>query len=234
LIDLHIHSTFSDGKDFPEDMVRAAIAMGLQTVALCEHVRQTTGWFPEYIREVQRLKQKYKKIIRVYSAIEVKVVDLAGNIDTRPEFFVADIVYAAVHRVPLGKGEFCSGQEDRKTLKSNWLSCLRAAILHNDHVTALAHLFLPAIQYGLEINKSDIQNLAQLVASSEKAVEISLKYGHPAQDQFFYLLAGKVPFTIGSDSHSVQEMLERKQALEIAWKKWGRFCECRIDRAGSG
>lgn len=42
-IDLHVHSTASDGTDAPGDVVRAAAAAGLDTVALTDH-DTTAGW----------------------------------------------------------------------------------------------------------------------------------------------------------------------------------------------
>jgi predicted metal-dependent phosphoesterase TrpH len=41
--DLHLHSNHSDGTETPADVVRAAHAHGLRTVALTDHDR-TTGW----------------------------------------------------------------------------------------------------------------------------------------------------------------------------------------------
>ncbi|MFD6064697.1 PHP domain-containing protein [Rhodococcus wratislaviensis] len=43
LIDLHTHSTASDGTDSPADLVRAAGAAGLDTVAITDH-DTTAGW----------------------------------------------------------------------------------------------------------------------------------------------------------------------------------------------
>jgi 3',5'-nucleoside bisphosphate phosphatase len=42
-IDLHVHSTASDGTDSPGDVMRAAAAAGLDTVALTDH-DTTAGW----------------------------------------------------------------------------------------------------------------------------------------------------------------------------------------------
>ncbi|AOW94339.1 phosphatase [Rhodococcus sp. WMMA185] len=43
MIDLHTHSTASDGTDSPEDLVRAAEAAGLDVMALTDH-DTTAGW----------------------------------------------------------------------------------------------------------------------------------------------------------------------------------------------
>lgn len=37
MIDLHIHSTFSDGTDTPEQLLALAEGMGLRAIALCDH-----------------------------------------------------------------------------------------------------------------------------------------------------------------------------------------------------
>ncbi|MGB6072668.1 MAG: PHP domain-containing protein, partial [Rhodococcus sp. (in: high G+C Gram-positive bacteria)] len=43
LIDLHTHSTASDGTDSPAELVRAAAEAGLSVVALTDH-DTTSGW----------------------------------------------------------------------------------------------------------------------------------------------------------------------------------------------
>ena len=35
--DLHMHTTFSDGENTPEEMIQAAIALGLDAVGMSEH-----------------------------------------------------------------------------------------------------------------------------------------------------------------------------------------------------
>ncbi|MGN6607749.1 MAG: PHP domain-containing protein, partial [Jatrophihabitans sp.] len=42
-IDLHAHSTASDGTDSPSDLVRKAAAAGLDVVAITDH-DTTAGW----------------------------------------------------------------------------------------------------------------------------------------------------------------------------------------------
>ena len=45
--DLHTHSTFSDGTDTPEELVRAAREAGLSAVALCDH--NTVAGLPRFV-----------------------------------------------------------------------------------------------------------------------------------------------------------------------------------------
>ena len=47
LCDLHTHSVFSDGTDTPEEIVKAAVSLGLSAVALCDH--NTVDGLPEFL-----------------------------------------------------------------------------------------------------------------------------------------------------------------------------------------
>ena len=127
MLDLHVHTTFSDGKNSPEEVVLQAIELGYRGIALCEHIRAESMWFVEYLSEVARLRCKYGNHIRIYTALESKITDHRGGVDARPEFFDVDIFYAAVHRIALGENLFSSGKENRVLLKEAWFDSLIAA-----------------------------------------------------------------------------------------------------------
>lgn len=76
--DFHVHSKFSDGGSFAEDVVLSAIDKGLDAIGFSEH-SYTPMDFPyclhldkieEYAKECARLKEKYKDKIDVYHGIE--------------------------------------------------------------------------------------------------------------------------------------------------------------------
>ena len=75
--DLHMHSTFSDGKNTPEEMILAAIALGLDGVGLSEHsftrmddCGVSAESAPAYQAEMARLKAKYAGKIEVLCGLE--------------------------------------------------------------------------------------------------------------------------------------------------------------------
>jgi len=87
--DLHMHTTYCDGKDSAEDMVLAAYEMGLETVGISGH---SFTWFDtsycmseegtsEYIAEVNGLKSAYEGRIKVLLGTEL---DYWADIDTAP------------------------------------------------------------------------------------------------------------------------------------------------------
>ena len=76
--DLHTHSTYSDGKNTPEEMVLSAIEKGLKTIGISDH--SFTSFDPSYcmkpeliegyIEEIEKLKIKYRDKIEVLCGLE--------------------------------------------------------------------------------------------------------------------------------------------------------------------
>ncbi len=76
--DLHIHSDYCDGKDRPEQIVRAAIARGLDCIGFSSHSYtffdesycMSKDKIPAYQAEIAALKEKYKDRIQILCGIE--------------------------------------------------------------------------------------------------------------------------------------------------------------------
>ncbi len=72
----HIHSTFSDGKNTPEEIILEAIKKGFISIGFSDHgytfydlrycMKDQTG----YINEIKKLKEKYKNQIQIYLGVE--------------------------------------------------------------------------------------------------------------------------------------------------------------------
>ena len=75
----HTHTTFSDGKNTPEEMVRAAIALGMPAIGFSDHSDtpcdrsycMKSAQYPAYLAELNRLKEKYADQITVLRGIEL-------------------------------------------------------------------------------------------------------------------------------------------------------------------
>ncbi len=76
--DFHTHTTYSDGKNTPEEMILAAIAAGIKTLGITDHSYTDfdDGFcmkcedIDAYFAEVNALKEKYKDKIKVFCGIE--------------------------------------------------------------------------------------------------------------------------------------------------------------------
>ena len=72
----HMHATFSDGKNTPEEVVQAAIEKGFTSVGISEHgytgfdLRYCMQDEEGYFSEMSRLKSKYKDKIEIYTGVE--------------------------------------------------------------------------------------------------------------------------------------------------------------------
>ncbi len=74
-INFHIHSTGSDGKMTPEEVVKEAIAAGIHYMCFTDHYNQPAHVDPdwnteefhslEYVKEIRRLQKKYQGIIDI-------------------------------------------------------------------------------------------------------------------------------------------------------------------------
>lgn len=99
---LHVHSTFDDGRSTPEEMVCAAIAAGLSSIGFSVHLPMCfhADWacppdrLPRYMDEVLRLRQRYAGRIEIFLGAEW---DVLSSIDLS----AFDYVIGSVHHLPL-------------------------------------------------------------------------------------------------------------------------------------
>lgn len=76
--DLHMHTTFCDGKNSPEEMIISGIKKGLKTIGISGHCNtgfdetycMTAPVMKTYFEELQRLKKAYEGKIKVLCGIE--------------------------------------------------------------------------------------------------------------------------------------------------------------------
>ena len=114
--DLHVHTTFSDGRSDPETVVLAAIARGLTTLGFSDHsyTHFDTAYcvpqekLPAYRAEIAALKKKYAAQIEILCGIEQ---DFYSEEPTDGY----DYVIGSVHYVKAG-GEYLPVDESRDRL----------------------------------------------------------------------------------------------------------------------
>lgn len=78
LCDFHVHTNFCDGKDFPEDIVKEAIRLGMKRLGFSDHsFTEFDGDFcmtfdgtQSYKAEIRRLKEKYAGKIEILCGTE--------------------------------------------------------------------------------------------------------------------------------------------------------------------
>lgn len=70
MIDLHTHSSFSDGELIPSELVRRAVVMGYTAIAITDHVDYTNiEHILKCVRNVKDLEDDYN--VRIFSGVEI-------------------------------------------------------------------------------------------------------------------------------------------------------------------
>ena len=208
--DWHTHSTFSDGDNTPEEMVKTAIDLDLKLIAITDHVNRKTDWLDDFCDEIRRLKKKYNGKIKVLSGIEAKVIDLQGNIDARSEFFDnVDIVLASFHRIPTSHGFMPREQISKKKYEAleYWHKAM-LNVLKNPNVDIIAHPTNLLKIHDIAISYLVKKEIAESANKNDKIFEINIKYDVPDKEFIGLLEENNVMMARGSDAHHIRELKE--------------------------
>ncbi len=126
MIDLHVHTTYSDGKNTPEEVVQSAIKKGITTLGFSDHSylpfdiegSVTPEEIENYKAEISRLKEKYKDKINILCGVEQDyysetetadydyVIGSVHNLKFGDEYFWVD---GDPKRLILAADKYCSG-----------------------------------------------------------------------------------------------------------------------------
>ena len=106
---LHIHTTYADGKDKPEEIVLAAIEKGFDSIGFSEHTYLEFSDYPyqmtvedmlRYKNEVLALKEKYKDKIEIFCGLEY---DLFSEVPTEDfDYLIGSVHYLDFNGERLG------------------------------------------------------------------------------------------------------------------------------------
>ena len=116
--DFHVHTTFADGKNTPEEMVLAAISAKMEAIGFSEHayVPFDPGFCmsPEssvlYRREIARLKDEYAGRIKILCGVEM-------DYDSVDDPGVYDYVIGSVHYLSAGGNTYSVDLSPQETLR---------------------------------------------------------------------------------------------------------------------
>ena len=149
---LHNHSTFSDGKFSPEENIQAAIAKSMISIGFSDHSYtefdpntycMKKERLPEYIVEINRLREKYKDQIEVYLGMEL---DGFSDLKDRTPF---DYLIGCCHYVE-ADGRYFSVDHDR-----NWQKDAVETYFDGDY-TAYSKAYFEGYVASIQRDKPDI------------------------------------------------------------------------------
>ena len=155
MFDLHMHTTWSDGKNTPEEMILEAIRLGLETVGISDHSSgdpcgMTLEQSADYRAEIAALKEKYAGQIRVLCGLERDFLT--------DDFNEYDYTIGSVHWLPMPDGHRVSIDWTPEKLREG------AEKYFGGDFYALAEAYYAAEARVVEVTKCDIIGHFDLVS----------------------------------------------------------------------
>lgn len=208
--DHHVHSTFSDDAvSTPQENVDAALAAGLDTLRIVDHVRRDTAWVPEYVAAIRALR--VPDGLTVLTGVEAKILDRRGTLDipTLPEGI--DRILIADHQFPGADGPL-GPTAVRERMADGWAS----ADVLDDFIAGvtgamekhpgnqLAHCFSLLRKIGLtehDLGPERLRAWAETAARTGTLVEVNEKWGCPEPASLAALRAAGAEVVASTDSH---------------------------------
>jgi putative hydrolase len=171
-----------------KNVIARADKIGLTVIALTEHVRRTSDWVTRYLEEViAEATAASSSKLEVISGFEAKILK-NGRIDCCEEYSKDHFIVASFHTI----------FEDKRV----WIEALKGAI-ENPHVDAIGHL---APEPTFDLTDEELSELASLIFSNHKIIEINAKYHRPPIRWLLKFKEQHVRFHLGSDAHSLDEI----------------------------
>ncbi len=212
--DLHMHSTWSDGKLSMLEMAQAAIRRGMKVIAFADHSvslgvarglsiedhsRQQT--------EMDGVRQQLGDQILVLHSSEVEI-KADGTLDYPDEFLASlDSVVASLH---------ASLRQPREKVTERLINTIR-----NPNVDIIGH---PTGRLIPDREGADLDMDAVLAAAAESGVALEINASPYRLDlEDMYARRAKemgIPISINTDSHSEEDMDVRFYGVAIARRAW--------------
>jgi putative hydrolase len=189
--DYHIHCNYNDhsARDLTiKNVIAYAEKIGLRGIAITEHVRRSSDWVPRYLDELRaEASMVSTNKLKVIPGFEAKILK-DGSIDCCEEYSKDYFIVASFHTT----------YEDKRV----WIEALNAAI-QNPHVDVIGHL---APESTFDLNDDELSDLASLISSNRKVIEINAKYHRPPLRWLIKFKEYDVKFHLGSDAHSLEDI----------------------------
>ena len=211
--DLHMHTTWSDGKASIEDMAKSATELGYEYIAITDHSPSSTianGLSVKRLKDKKKELNSVNKKIKGINILMGSEVDIKndGSLDYPDEVLKKlDVVIASVH------SRF---KMDRETITKRIIKALE-----NPYVHAIGH------PTGRLINERepydvDIDRLIETALKYDKALEVNSSYLRLDLKDLHVKKAVEagVKIIISTDAHRPEGLLQMRYGVGTARRGW--------------
>ena len=209
--DLHTHTKYSDGEFSPEEMIKKAIELGFEYIAITDHSKsekQANGMdekkLEKYLKELENLQKKYPEI-HILKGSEVKVLK-DGSLDfSKKTLSQLDFVIAGVH------SGFKMSKEDMTK---------RVLRTLDEPIHLLAH------PTGRKVNKRESYEIdldKVFEKAKERGVLMEINSSERLDLRDFYIKKARelgLRFAINSDAHHTEHFKNLEFGIAQARRGW--------------
>ncbi len=206
LMDMHIHTVYSDGTSAVSEYVKEAERRGFGRICFTDHVNPATSWYMDYADEIES-KRRSQTHMDILHGIEVRAGDREGTLNAADAVIDrAEMVIGVVHSIPSKDGRDKRSAREyprEELLELEYAISLR--LLHNESVSVLGH---PMSNYEKLYGPVPSKYYRGIISESKaqgKAVEISAKHLNDIEGFLRLCLELDPMVSLGSDAHSLGE-----------------------------
>ncbi len=233
MVDYHVHSNYSiDAIASLEDNIRRAIDLQMSEICFTDHIDyEKTPYIREipfmfdvdiFFKEINVLKDKYRERIKILAGIELGLQpDIMEEVNHLINNYEFDFLLGSIHnasKIDLHENKILELPSNEVWTKyfEEMLVCIKRI----DKLNSVGHFDLPKrynekfVSYNINANLKVIKSIFAEMIERDIALEVNtggysygLEYPNPSTDflDLYITLGGKL-FTIGSDSHNLDQL----------------------------
>jgi putative hydrolase len=202
LVDMHMHSTWTDGEGSIEQNIMRAKELGLHCIAATDHIRIDSTYFDDYYNEIKTLSDKLSFNIKV--GFEAKVSNFNGDIDvSEKDLKKSEVSICSVHRFPMGRRLIPSKAFSSSVSQEIELE-LSIAALTKGGFNTLGHPGGMSLRTHGEFKLDYFEEIISTCAKVGIAFDFNASYHQEVKEGLKVLFEKYNPFiSIGSDAHRI-------------------------------
>jgi putative hydrolase len=200
LQDFHLHSSWTDGICSLDKIVSIALSRRLRTIAFTDHVRRSSTYFPDYLKEIDRLRNTVD--ICLLAGFEAKVANMDGTLDVSRDIIEAsDVRIGSVHSFPVNR-EFITADRLEAAQCFDMELSLSLSMLNNPDINVIGHPGGMSIKYHGTFPLKYFEKIIEACAQKGVAFELNLRSHADLFPTLDPLLRKYNPrISLGSDAH---------------------------------
>jgi DNA polymerase (family 10) len=222
---VHCHTTYSDGKNSIEEMVRAAETMGMKYITITDH--SPTAFYAHGVK-LDRLQRQWEEIDEVQAKVKIKILrgtesDIVadGHLDYPDRILEKfDVIVASIHS---------RYQMDSAKMTKRIITAMRHPVFKIwGHALGRKILQRPPFE-------CDVERILDVIAESRAAIEVNGDPNRLDMEPRWLREARKrkIKFVISVDAHSTGALHNLKYGVGIARRGWLRRGEV-LNTLGAG